>query len=149
MFLHLLLESEMDLTCNCKIPLALKKFYRCKDPSHAHDVCIRYKGKENKRDLIFEAILYPSSSHIVMDIKCPQNTLGTFMEYIVLWQIVFGTSKAKCLFCHHPQDQKTKFVHHGQKNVRMGVNRSSSSVHAIWTHFTSCERKIIKRAQNK
>jgi hypothetical protein len=43
-----------------------------------------------------------------MDIKCPQNTLGTFMEYIVLWQIVFGTSKAKCLFCHHPQDPKKK-----------------------------------------
>jgi len=65
--------------------------------------------------------IYPSSLHVVMDIKCrQQNTLRTFMEYyIVLWQIVFRTSKGK-MICHHPQDQKPKFMHHGQNNFRVG-----------------------------
>jgi len=147
----------------CKIPLALKKFYRCKDPSHTHDVCIRYKGKENKRDLIYLRAFYISFISYILwghfislfftyshGYKMPSKYTKELSWNILLWQIVFWYIKGKMIY-HHPQDQKKQNSCITDKRMLgWGLNRrrssrsSSSSVHAIWTHFTSCERKIIK-----
>jgi hypothetical protein len=73
--------------------LLSRSFIGVKILLRTHEVCIRYKKKKKTRGIlhlrafyisftpyIVRAFLYPSSSHIVMDIKCPQNTLRTFME---------------------------------------------------------------------
>jgi hypothetical protein len=56
-----------------------------------------------------------------MDIKSPQNTLGTLMEYsFVLWQIVFWYIKGKMIHHHHPQDQKQNLCITGNRILGWG-----------------------------
>jgi len=64
--------------------------------------------------------------------KYTKNFHGVLYSFVAncLWYI-----KGK-MICHHPQDQKPKFMHHGQNNFRVGGSIEVVVCNMDTLHFT-------------